>query len=126
MLTQPNRNATRQHLQALLLRLDRERAGLSAEAFGRDHEQGSGWEVTRRPDEEGSVRLEDEVTLGLLEHEDMLVAQINAALECLDRGTYGACTRCGRPISAQRLHAMPYATDCIGCARRIAPNGGRC
>lgn len=48
---------------------------------------------------------------------DELVAQIDAALARLDEGAYGTCERCGRPIGAERLEALPYATLCIECAR---------
>ena len=35
-----------------------------------------------------------------------------------DAGTYGTCETCGRPISEERLEAIPYATQCIDCRRR--------
>jgi RNA polymerase-binding protein DksA len=42
---------------------------------------------------------------------------INNALEHIDAGNYGMCVNCGKPISAQRLKALPYADNCIDCAR---------
>jgi RNA polymerase-binding transcription factor DksA len=33
-------------------------------------------------------------------------------------GTYGLCVSCGRPISAERLAALPYAVRCADCAGR--------
>ncbi|HSI97145.1 MAG TPA: TraR/DksA C4-type zinc finger protein [Gaiellaceae bacterium] len=50
---------------------------------------------------------------GLEENVEHLIAEIDAALERIDEGTYGICTRCGRPIAAERLEAVPYATLCI-------------
>jgi DnaK suppressor protein len=44
-----------------------------------------------------------------------LLAEIEQALARLRQGTYGICARCRRPISAQRLRAIPYATLCIEC-----------
>ena len=35
----------------------------------------------------------------------------------IDDGTFGTCGRCGKPISEERLEAMPYATLCIECKR---------
>jgi DnaK suppressor protein len=116
-MTRVEIKATKRHLTALLHRLNRERADLSEQAFGPDSEEGGGWDVPRRPDEQGGVRLEDEVTLGLLENEGRLVAQINAALDRLNAGTYGYCESCSRPISVRRLRSIPYASHCIDCAR---------
>lgn len=44
------------------------------------------------------------------------LAEIDAALERLAAGTYGSCTRCGRPIAPGRLEARPTARTCIACA----------
>jgi len=44
------------------------------------------------------------------------VAEVDAALLRLGRGTYGACERCGAVIGAGRLEALPAARTCIGCA----------
>jgi DnaK suppressor protein len=45
----------------------------------------------------------------------MVVEQITAALNRLDAGTYGRCTRCGREIAAERLEILPHAAACIEC-----------
>ena len=36
-----------------------------------------------------------------------------------DRGTFGACRRCGKPIAAGRLEALPWAAYCIECQRAV-------
>lgn len=43
-------------------------------------------------------------------------AEVAAALERVDAGTYGICAVCGRPIPAGRLEARPMATMCVNCA----------
>lgn len=48
-----------------------------------------------------------------------LLRQVDTALERLDAGTYGTCTRCGQPIGARRLEALPYATLCVTCQEDI-------
>ena len=45
-----------------------------------------------------------------------VLAEVEAALERLDDGTYGWCVRCTEPIGATRLHAAPRTRFCIGCA----------
>lgn len=46
--------------------------------------------------------------------------EVDAAHDRLMAGTYGICTRCGRPVSAGRLEARPSAPLCIDCARAVA------
>lgn len=48
-----------------------------------------------------------------------ILAQINAALERMNEGTYGVCQRCGRPIGGARLEAFPYVAYCIECQSLI-------
>ena len=48
----------------------------------------------------------------------MVVAQISAALNRLDAGTYGSCTRCGGQIAPARLEVLPHAAACIECQSR--------
>ena len=44
------------------------------------------------------------------------LTEIDAALERVDRGAYGTCEKCGRPIAKGRLEARPTARRCIDCA----------
>jgi RNA polymerase-binding transcription factor DksA len=44
------------------------------------------------------------------------LAQVDAALARLERGSYGLCEVCGRPIAEARLEARPFAERCIHCA----------
>ncbi len=44
-----------------------------------------------------------------------LLGEVEAALQRLDNGTYGYCQRCGRPIDARRLEALPSAVYDIEC-----------
>ena len=48
------------------------------------------------------------------------LAQVEAALERLDAGTYGRCVGCGARIAPERLEALPWADRCIDCQRREA------
>lgn len=54
-----------------------------------------------------------------------LIARMAARADSLEsararsvNGTYGSCCRCGAPIGAERLEALPGTQVCIGCARR--------
>jgi len=60
---------------------------------------------------------ERELTLGLLENEEQTLEEIAAALGRIEQGTFGHCEGCGKAIPKDRLHALPYARSCVGCAR---------
>jgi DnaK suppressor protein len=64
-----------------------------------------------------------ELDEGLEENAEHLLVEIGAALERIDEGTYGLCTACGRPISEERLVAVPYATLCIDDKRAVERSG---
>jgi DnaK suppressor protein len=49
---------------------------------------------------------------------------VDAALARIEEGRFGTCVRCGKPISAARLEALPWAAYCIDC-QRIVDRGGR-
>ena len=40
------------------------------------------------------------------------------ALAKMGAGTYGTCERCGKPISPERLEALPWALLCIECKQK--------
>jgi RNA polymerase-binding protein DksA len=42
--------------------------------------------------------------------------RVQAALERLERGSYGTCARCGARIDPRRLRALPEADRCARCA----------
>jgi len=55
----------------------------------------------------------------LEDNSEGVLAAIEGALERIEAGTYGTCQRCGKPISEERLEALPYAELCIDCKRAV-------
>lgn len=49
------------------------------------------------------------------------LAEIVAAIDRLNAGTYGKCVECGAPIGSGRLAALPEAATCINCATDASP-----
>lgn len=62
-----------------------------------------------------------EVEIGLIDTESRLLREVTAALARIDAGTFGRCDDCGRPIGKSRLDALPYARQCVRCARAARP-----
>ena len=56
---------------------------------------------------------------GLEENAEHLLSEIESALERIEDGSYGRCSACGRPITRDRLEAVPYATLCIEDKRAL-------
>jgi DnaK suppressor protein len=67
--------------------------------------------------------FEQQRDLALREKNEQHLEQVEAALARLDDHSYGQCIRCGRPIAAERLDALPWAAHCIDC-QRIVGRGG--
>lgn len=65
----------------------------------------------------GTDNFEHEFTLGLIENEEEEIREIDEALERLDKGTFGICETCEKPIPKSRLKIIPYARLCIECKR---------
>lgn len=51
--------------------------------------------------------------------EERLLDEVQDALERIQAGTFGNCEECGRPITTERLEAVPYAARCMACATRL-------
>jgi DnaK suppressor protein len=59
-----------------------------------------------------------ELNLVLRERAQKHLAEIDEALEQLDRGIYGLCEQCGKPIEPERLAVLSHTTLCSQCAQR--------
>jgi DnaK suppressor protein len=64
-----------------------------------------------------TVTVDREMDYSLEENSAHVLTEIDAALARIADGSYGRCSRCGKPIGEERLEAMPYATLCIECKR---------
>lgn len=49
---------------------------------------------------------------------EVMLKNIRKAMMALNSGKYGKCDSCGKQIEAQRLEAMPTATNCISCSKK--------
>ena len=64
----------------------------------------------------GTDNYELENTLGLMDSERRILAEIEDALERIDDGEYGTCEGDNEPIPKARLNAIPWARYCVVCA----------
>lgn len=61
----------------------------------------------------GTFTFERERDLSIENNVRDLMRKIERALARMDEGTYGICSRCGKPIEKARLKALPYVDLCI-------------
>ncbi len=70
------------------------------------------------PGDAATITHDREIDYTLEENEERLIAEIDAALQRIEGGTFGICGTCGNPIGEERLEAVPYTTQCIDCKRK--------
>lgn len=67
-------------------------------------------------EEQAVERQNDEVLDALDTAARRELAQIDRALERIERGEYAICSACGDTIPLARLRAVPYTDRCVDCA----------
>lgn len=121
MLTKTERDFYRQRLLQLLGRLSKDRSQLKAEALRPEGGEASGGlsDVPLHMADLGTHQSEEDLMLMLIENEEEIIAEVNGALERIEKGTFGLCEVCGQKIARERLQALPYARHCVRCARKL-------
>jgi DnaK suppressor protein len=102
----------RDRLQAMILdyELELEEARLTESSSDRSPDPGNA--------EAGSMKFEYEKELSIEQNTVDLLGKVERALDNIERGTYGICESCGKPIPMARLDVLPYVTLCVDCARK--------
>ncbi|MEC9094633.1 MAG: TraR/DksA family transcriptional regulator [Planctomycetota bacterium] len=67
----------------------------------------------------GSDTFEQDNTLRLMDNEELVLEQIEQALERIEEGSYGTCIDCGSRIPKMRLNVIPYTPLCVKCASNL-------
>ena len=115
----------RKKLLVMRARLRGELEYLTESALDRG-EMGSDTKSPTHIAELGTDNYEQDLTLRFVENEQETLAEIEAALQRIEDGTYGLCEMClqeGKPkskaaIAKARLRAIPYARNCVHCERK--------
>jgi RNA polymerase-binding transcription factor DksA len=78
--------------------------------------------LPQHPADQGSEVFEREKDMAILEQLEGELAEIEAALQRLDEGTYGVDEVTGDPIAAERLDAYPIARTNVDSANVDSAN----
>ena len=76
-------------------------------------------EVDVEPDEGDAEIFEREKNAALIAVLERKLQDIDSALRSIDKGNYGTCERCGKPIELERLEVKPDATLCLSCQQEV-------
>jgi len=63
----------------------------------------------------GSDNFARDLMISILQSSEAELCDIDLALDKIDKGTFGICEVCGKPVSKTRLKALPFARLCIRC-----------
>lgn len=97
-------------------RLERIREGVYDDLGDSGEERTALSEVSgadQHPADVGTERFEREKDLSIIANIDAEIGEVDSALRRLDRGGYGVCEVCHRPIGSARLRVRPAARFCV-------------
>jgi RNA polymerase-binding protein DksA len=66
-----------------------------------------------------------EFNLSLASNDREILQKVEAALNRIEKGTYGLCLKSGKRIPEQRLKALPYAEYCLEVQEEMDRKGER-
>ena len=76
-------------------------------------------EVGLEPDEGDAEIFEREKNAALIAVLESRLQDVQTALRSIEKGNYGICARCGKPIEPGRLEVKPDATLCVKCQEEV-------
>jgi len=65
--------------------------------------------------DQATQSLDKEILFELSDNERKILRDIEAALRKMEKGTYGLCEHCKKPIAKKRIKALPSARYCMPC-----------
>ena len=75
-----------------------------------------------KPDENAQEIADYSTNLAAEKVLEKSLADIEATLGRIQKGTYGVCKYCGNPIPEKRLIARPTASSCVACKTELQEN----
>ena len=64
----------------------------------------------------GDALQVQQMALEMRRRREQRLIRIQTALQRIERGTYGQCGRCQKPITSDRLDTFPEVVLCVHCA----------
>lgn len=70
-------------------------------------------------DDNAEEIVEFDQNLAIEKNLEPMLRDIKSALSQIEKGTYGVCKYCKKPIDLKRMEARPFSSSCISCKSRI-------
>jgi len=115
-----NHKLMKLHLEDDRKRLEEQLEQLKASRPTENRREGSPF---GKREEEATETADLENRMALEHRTREQLAEVERALDKFDKGTYGTCEICGKPINPERLEALPQALYCMECNANKAKNG---
>jgi DnaK suppressor protein len=124
-MTSREQEKHQQRLLAMATRLKDDDEGVASDALRQASGDVSGnlSNVPMHLADLGTDAFEQEMSASLLTNARQLQAEVAAALDRIENGTFGKCQQCGGEISGARLEALPYTRYCVDCAQSAENEG---
>lgn len=123
MNTQPQHDLTDEQIEELRGALAAEKDSIEEELASHGKMSGGAWTGSSESEGEeadptdAADNIEElAVNVPLVGEFQVRIKEITAALDRMEKGTYGVCEVCGEPIPFDRLEANPAASTCIAHA----------
>ena len=113
--------AIRAQLEEELKRLQDELAQMETDAQSPENQHEGSPFGKREEEAEESVNLEKR--LAMEKRLGGAASEVELAIQKLEKGTYGLCNICGKPIPPARLEALPQAILCLDCKAKTTKTG---
>ena len=69
--------------------------------------------------DDATAAFDQATSVSLRRGQQLVLEDVDQALQRMTAGTYGLCQRCGAEIDFARLKAIPHATLCMACQKLI-------
>ncbi|RYD85109.1 MAG: TraR/DksA family transcriptional regulator [Verrucomicrobiaceae bacterium] len=79
--------------------------------------------VKQEPSEIGTSEYLQDYALGMASTEQETLAEVQAAIDRIESGTYGTCEVTGEPIPMERLEAIPWARCTLEGQKQLEERG---
>jgi DnaK suppressor protein len=109
-------NQIRAYLEAERKRIGEELAISKGSQSIDDRREGSPF---GKREEEATESMELEKRLALENRLQLMLTEVEKAIQKLDNGTYGLCDMCNAQIDPARMEALPQAILCLSCRQKL-------
>lgn len=117
MMSEQLLSEMKEKLLAEKQQLEEKLARIGKRGGGEGGKYAATWQEYGDKEEDNASEVEEyTASLGLGQTFEMELQEVTIALERMEKGIYGSCETCGKPIDEKRLQIRPMSRFCMDCA----------